>query len=184
MDAEARCAANRKAAPSVVGSGIGWVCSRAQTFSCAEVPAECSEMYRTADWVFSRFYGELGQEADPLTSCDFGGAGQYASFELYSGWTGAASCILDAKQGHFEFTTTASTAPGSTTRGTSPEEGPDGAASNTTGWMAFASRSRRAAVPWPSGGRSSKDDLPEGWRTPDALTIKGNSLKKINELPL
>jgi len=95
FDESARCVANRYVPPDVVGAAIGWACSEAKTFNCSDVPVDCNYTYRIGDWVFSRYYRELAGEASPLVSCDFGGAGTFASSKLYSRWTGASMCVVE-----------------------------------------------------------------------------------------
>jgi len=96
FDSQAACVANRNATPKVVSSAIGWTCSRAKSFSCDEVFAQCqNNTYRTADFVFSRYYQELGS-ANPLVDCSFSGAAIYASSKLYDGWSGTAQCVSGA----------------------------------------------------------------------------------------
>jgi len=103
FDDKAECVANRNVGPTVIGAAIGWTCSRATTFSCGDVPSYCSNnTYRIADFVFSRYYKELGASANPLTDCDFGGAAMFASSKLYDTWTGSAQCV----SGGTTFTTT------------------------------------------------------------------------------
>uniref|UniRef100_A0A7S3W923 X8 domain-containing protein n=1 Tax=Strombidinopsis acuminata TaxID=141414 RepID=A0A7S3W923_9SPIT len=100
IDPAAKCVADRNAMPSVVGEQISWVCSNANSFSCDELPKHCADnTYRTADYVFSRYYEELGNQASPLTSCNFTNSGIYASSRIYRRWTGAEFCIKDAATG-------------------------------------------------------------------------------------
>jgi len=95
FDAEhAQCVADRSAEPRVIGEAIGWACQHAKSFDCADLPASCkSGTYRKADWVFSRLYKELGEQANPLTQCSFGGAALFASSKLYNRWSDAVLCI-------------------------------------------------------------------------------------------
>mmetsp|Transcript_67970 Transcript_67970/g.195108 ORF Transcript_67970/g.195108 Transcript_67970/m.195108 type:complete len:316 (-) Transcript_67970:116-1063(-) len=103
FDAAAECVANRNVGPTIIGAAIGWTCSRATTFRCGDVPSYCSNnTYRIADFVFSRYYKELGASANPLTDCDFSGAAMFASSKLYDTWTGSAQCV----SGGTTFTTT------------------------------------------------------------------------------
>lgn len=128
VDPKAKCVANRNVAPSVIGQAIGWVCSHAQSFSCADIPPKCNETYRTGDWVFSRYYKELGKDADPMSSCNFDGAGLYAAEQLYDTWTGAWQCIQGGQHSDIQITTT-SQAPGT---GTTSEPSTTGSASTST----------------------------------------------------
>mmetsp|Transcript_122890 Transcript_122890/g.319569 ORF Transcript_122890/g.319569 Transcript_122890/m.319569 type:complete len:1137 (-) Transcript_122890:122-3532(-) len=95
FDSRAKCVANRDVAPNVIGSAIGWTCSQNKSFSCDEIPAPCqNNTYRTADFVFSQYFGELGSD-NPLVDCSFSGAAIYASSKLYNRWSGSARCVSD-----------------------------------------------------------------------------------------
>jgi len=110
FDSQAKCVANRNVPPSVIGSAIGWTCEQATSFSCAEVSAWCqNNTYKTADYVFSRYYEELGS-TNPLVDCSFSGAAIYASADLYDGWSGSAQCVSDAILPSSTTTTTATAA--------------------------------------------------------------------------
>mmetsp|Transcript_67971 Transcript_67971/g.195114 ORF Transcript_67971/g.195114 Transcript_67971/m.195114 type:complete len:324 (-) Transcript_67971:41-1012(-) len=103
FDAAAECVANRNVGPTIIGAAIGWTCSRATTFRCGDVPSYCSNnTYRIADFVFSRYYKELGAAANPIIDCDFGGAAFFASTKIYDTWTGSSQCVA----GGTTFTTT------------------------------------------------------------------------------
>jgi len=94
FDSDAKCMANRNVDPSAIAGAIGWVCSKATAFSCSDLPYQCANnTYRTGDYVFSRYYKELGAAANPLVDCSLGGAAIFASSELYGRWTGAAQCV-------------------------------------------------------------------------------------------
>merc|ERR1719210_2641330 len=120
FDSGAKCVASRNAAPSVIGSAIGWVCSKTTSFSCGDLPYQCANnTYRIGDYVFSRYYKELGDDANPLLDCSFGGAAVFASSELYGGWTGVAQCV---EGGATVTTTSQSSAEPGTAAGTTPVE--------------------------------------------------------------
>mmetsp|Transcript_148492 Transcript_148492/g.458847 ORF Transcript_148492/g.458847 Transcript_148492/m.458847 type:complete len:259 (-) Transcript_148492:472-1248(-) len=93
FDPDARCLANRYADPGAVGKAINWACQHAVPLVCSSIPTPCQRSpYLVADYVFSRYFEGLGSNADPLAQCDFGGAGIFASSQVYSGWTGAPEC--------------------------------------------------------------------------------------------
>mmetsp|Transcript_89130 Transcript_89130/g.252563 ORF Transcript_89130/g.252563 Transcript_89130/m.252563 type:complete len:653 (-) Transcript_89130:468-2426(-) len=106
VDPQAKCIADRTAGPATVGRAVGWACSQAQSFSCSEILDVCqNHTYTTADYVFSRYYEELGPGIDPLRSCSFRGAALLAAREKYQQWTGAAECVAGASP-HTTLTTT------------------------------------------------------------------------------
>jgi len=93
FDDEARCVADRNVEPGVVIEAIGWACSQMSSSQCDHIIPEClNNTYRVADYVFSRYYRTLGDSADPLTHCSFGGAALFAPSLLYRKWTGSARC--------------------------------------------------------------------------------------------
>jgi len=95
FDSGARCVANRMMPPSVIGPAVEWACSQATSFSCDEVLAQCqSNIYKTADFVFSRYYNELGA-THPLVGCSFSGAAIYAPSEIHGKWSDSAECAAD-----------------------------------------------------------------------------------------
>jgi len=151
FDPAAKCVADRSATPATVGSAIGWTCSRATSFNCSEIPALCQRLtYTTADYVFSRYYEELGAGADPLQGCSFSGAAMLAARALYSQWTDCPECVVggDATE-HTPSTTAEAGASSSTSPGVgsaSTTAGADEATSTTdpgsTGDMAMSSAPR------------------------------------------
>jgi len=95
--ADARCVANREAAPAVINAAIDWVCSRPSPLSCTTLvlPEPCvNNPYRFADQIFSRFYLSLGASADPLRDCSFEGAALLAHPKVYASFTGATECLF------------------------------------------------------------------------------------------
>jgi len=90
---KAKCVSDRTVKPSAVGAAIGWVCSTKEHI-CNDIPPVCSTTYTIGDYVFSRFYEELGAAADPLASCAFGGAGMFVGPQTYERFTGSKMCIV------------------------------------------------------------------------------------------
>jgi len=130
FDSQAKCVANRNVAPHVIGSAIGWVCSHAKTFSCDGVFLQCQgSTYKTADFVFSRYYDEVGSD-NPLVDCDFSGAAIYASAQLYEGWSGSAHCVSGANPVTITSTTRTASTTAATTVG--PETSTTVAEADTT----------------------------------------------------
>jgi len=114
FDEQGRCVADRSVQPSVIGQAIGWVCTQATSFTCDDIPWQCEgNPYRIADYVFSRYYKEIGA-SNPLVDCSFQGAAIFASSKLYGKWTGSSQCV----EGGVTITTTP---PPSTTAGPSTE---------------------------------------------------------------
>jgi len=93
FDEKAKCVANRAVHPEVIVEAIGWTCQSAETFSCDDIPVHCNSTYRIGDYVFSRFFEELGPTASPLEDCSFGGAALFAPSPVYEAWTGAGYCV-------------------------------------------------------------------------------------------
>merc|ERR1719401_3251339 len=64
--------------------------------TCADLPDlpyQCANnTYRTADFVFSRYFAAL-EDANPFVDCYFGGAALFASSKTYNAWTGASQCV-------------------------------------------------------------------------------------------
>merc|ERR1711920_4132 len=97
FDPAALCVANREVHPSIVASGINWVCSQ-EGSECDDVPSLCSaDPYRLGDFVFSRFArGARAKSSwNPLIDCSFGGAALFAPSEVYEQWVGAHACAAD-----------------------------------------------------------------------------------------
>eukprot|EP00429_Kryptoperidinium_foliaceum_P059911 CAMPEP_0176075604 /NCGR_PEP_ID=MMETSP0120_2-20121206/37789_1 /TAXON_ID=160619 /ORGANISM="Kryptoperidinium foliaceum, Strain CCMP 1326" /LENGTH=707 /DNA_ID=CAMNT_0017409311 /DNA_START=50 /DNA_END=2171 /DNA_ORIENTATION=+ len=98
FDPNARCIARRSVDPTAIAPAIDWACHKATSFSCAAIPAQCdNNTYRIADYIFSRYYRELGSAASPLEHCDFGGAAVYAPRQVYGAFTGSAACLPDVE---------------------------------------------------------------------------------------
>ncbi|CAJ1459377.1 unnamed protein product, partial [Effrenium voratum] len=77
FSSSAACVADRTADAGQVGAAISWLCGHTPGFSC-EVPESCaSDAFSTGDWLFSRWYQQVGR--DPLMDCNFGGAAIFAS---------------------------------------------------------------------------------------------------------
>lgn len=97
-DANAKCTADRQASDITLGSAIGFACGKlGGIFDCAQVPDECSQsIFQKADYIFSIYYSSMAS-ASPLTSCDFGGAGIFASSEIYesNSRSGCVICEMD-----------------------------------------------------------------------------------------
>jgi len=105
-DSHAKCVASRSVQPSTIEQATDWACSQVTSFSCDDIPSQCAgNIYRVADYVFSRYYKEVGA-TNPLTDCSFHGAAVFASSVLYSKWTGTSHC---AEGGVATATTRAST---------------------------------------------------------------------------
>jgi len=94
-----RCLADRTSDNSQISAAIGYACGANETlFNCSnlEVPKTCkSDIFATGDWIFSNFYMNMSG-ADPLQTCSFGGAGIYASPDLYK--TVKPECIADSSE--------------------------------------------------------------------------------------
>merc|ERR1711920_158792 len=95
FDPTALCVANREVHPSIVASGIDWVCSQGGS-ACDDVPSQCDSgnPYRLGDFVFSRFAKEARASSswNPLIHCSFGGAALFAPSGVYEQWIGARAC--------------------------------------------------------------------------------------------
>merc|ERR1711920_1183195 len=116
FDPTALCVANREVHPSIVASGIDWVCSQ-EGSACDDVPSQCSaNPYRLGDFVFSRFAegARASGSWNPLIDCSFGGAALFAPSEVYEQWIGARACAADGTS-----TTSLTTPPSTTTATTS-----------------------------------------------------------------
>jgi len=104
-DERARCVANRDAPPGLVGEAIGWACQHATSLNCStlQLPDLCANStYRLGDIVFSRFFEELGDAANPLVDCSFNGAALVASSQVYGSWSSATECLaVGSAAGHF-----------------------------------------------------------------------------------
>jgi len=79
------CMANRDAEPSAIGRNIDWACSHMPRFFCTGIPTACdshhADVYKTADYVFSVWYLEVG--GDPKVHCNFAGAALMAPAEVW-----------------------------------------------------------------------------------------------------
>merc|ERR1712151_1454969 len=92
----ARCVANRDLPPAVVMQATEKLCEHATSFNCSNLamPERCANStYLKADHIFSRLYMELGEGADPLVDCSFGGAALLATSRVYGSWTDAEQCL-------------------------------------------------------------------------------------------
>merc|ERR1711920_70602 len=97
FDPTALCVANREVHPSIVASGIDWVCSQGGS-ECDGVPSQCSaNPYTLGDFVFSRFAKEARASSswNPLIDCSFGGAALFAPSGVYERWVGVRACAVD-----------------------------------------------------------------------------------------
>merc|ERR1711920_630077 len=114
FDPEAMCVADREVHPSIIASGIDWVCSQEGPL-CGDIPEQCSaNPYRLGDFVFSRFAreAEVSTSWNPLVDCSFAGAALFAPSDVYEQWVGAHACAAGGSS------TTSSTSLTSTTTST------------------------------------------------------------------
>eukprot|EP00441_Pelagodinium_beii_P042742 CAMPEP_0197631662 /NCGR_PEP_ID=MMETSP1338-20131121/8753_1 /TAXON_ID=43686 ORGANISM="Pelagodinium beii, Strain RCC1491" /NCGR_SAMPLE_ID=MMETSP1338 /ASSEMBLY_ACC=CAM_ASM_000754 /LENGTH=806 /DNA_ID=CAMNT_0043203173 /DNA_START=41 /DNA_END=2458 /DNA_ORIENTATION=+ len=92
-----RCLADRNSDNTHISAAINYVCGANETlFNCSnlQVPKTCnSDIFATGDWFFSNFYMNM-TAADPLQTCSLGGAGIYASPNLYQ--RVKPECIADS----------------------------------------------------------------------------------------
>jgi len=142
FDAHANCVADRGVPPSTVQQAVDQVCSQATSFSCEDIPEQCAgNIYRLADYVFSRYYKEMGA-TKPLVDCSFQGAAVYASSEVYGRWTGSWQCVDEGVMAP-------DTQESRTTLGPSTEQATTGAATAivmSTTSLGFASSSTAAST--------------------------------------
>jgi hypothetical protein len=81
-DQFASCVASRDASSDVLGSAVGYACSKMKYFKCENVPADCNRvLLNKADYVFSIFYEEWGGR--PYPACFLNGAAIFQPVAAY-----------------------------------------------------------------------------------------------------
>mmetsp|Transcript_82633 Transcript_82633/g.256693 ORF Transcript_82633/g.256693 Transcript_82633/m.256693 type:complete len:730 (+) Transcript_82633:71-2260(+) len=174
FDPSAKCLANRHADPGTVGTAIGWACQNANPAHCNSIPLPCQRSpYLTADYVFSRYYQDLTGNVNPLTQCDFGGAGMFASSQVYSGWSGASECAAGST---FVFPTTAaptSTVPATTAAPAGTTAQPSTGAATTA--AATTSGPASSSSTGPSTGTPTPAPTPAPTPSPTPAPIPGST---------
>lgn len=98
-DPNAACVADRNAKPELVSQAIQWMCKHANSFSCDDVPEECSwSAHRMGDFVFSRYYRELRGYVNPLVSCYAEGAAVFATSGRFLRNSWSRACVAGASE--------------------------------------------------------------------------------------
>ena len=86
-DVFASCVVDVSATNSTVASKLGYICGLGYV-DCTRVPANCSDLYDTASWVFGTHFREVVYSRDsdpkPLQHCYLDGAAQFVRSSVWA----------------------------------------------------------------------------------------------------